>query len=38
MVAIGMTMTSGQSTFGFFGRVAGTTVAMVTSIIIWYIV
>jgi len=26
--AIGMTMTSGQSMFGFFGRVAGTTVAM----------
>jgi hypothetical protein len=26
--AIGMTITSGQSMFGFFGRVAGTTVAM----------
>lgn len=36
--AIGMTMTSGQSLFGFFGRVAGTAVAMVTSITIWYIV
>lgn len=33
-----MSMTSGQSIFGFFGRVAGTAVAMVTSIIIWYIV
>lgn len=33
-----MSMTSGQSMFGFFGRVAGTAVAMVTSIVIWYIV
>lgn len=33
-----MTMTSGQSLFGFFGRVAGTAVAMVLSIVIWYIV
>ena len=31
-------MTSGQSMFGFFGRVGGTTVAMITSILIWYIV
>jgi hypothetical protein len=32
-----MTMTSGQSMFGFFGRVAGTTLAMVFSIVIWYV-
>lgn len=30
-------MTSGQSMFGFFGRVAGTTLAMVFSIVIWYV-
>ena len=30
-------MTSGQSMFGFFGRVAGTTLAMVFSILIWYV-
>jgi len=35
IIAIGMTMTSGQSTFGFFGRIAGTTLAMAISIIIW---
>lgn len=33
-----MTMTSGQSTFGFFGRVAGTFLSMISSFIIWYIV
>ncbi|TVY78574.1 Uncharacterized protein LSUE1_G003688 [Lachnellula suecica] len=38
IIAIGMTMTSGQSMFGFFGRVAGTAVAMVCSIVIWYII
>jgi hypothetical protein len=38
IIAIGMSMTSGQSMFGFFGRVAGTTASMVFSIIIWYIV
>jgi hypothetical protein len=38
IIAIGMTMTSGQSIFGFFGRVAGTALAMVTSFVIWYIV
>jgi hypothetical protein len=37
MQAIGMTMTSGQSMFGFFGRVAGTFLAAVFSIVIWYI-
>ena len=36
--AIGMSMTSGQSLFGFFGRIAGTAIAMVLSIVIWYIV
>ncbi|KAL3423247.1 hypothetical protein PVAG01_04994 [Phlyctema vagabunda] len=38
IIAIGMTMTSGQSMFGFFGRVAGTALAMVFSIVIYYIV
>jgi hypothetical protein len=33
-----MSMTSGQSIFGFIGRVLGTAVAMVCSIVIWYIV
>ncbi|TVY90187.1 Uncharacterized protein LAWI1_G001995 [Lachnellula willkommii] len=37
IIAIGMTMTSGQSIFGFFCRVGGTFAAMVLSIIIWYI-
>ncbi|OIW22794.1 hypothetical protein CONLIGDRAFT_150020 [Coniochaeta ligniaria NRRL 30616] len=38
MIAIGMTMTSGQSIFGFFCRVGGTVIAMVCSLIVWYIV
>ncbi|KAK0704607.1 hypothetical protein B0H67DRAFT_603686 [Lasiosphaeris hirsuta] len=38
MVAIGMTMTSGQSFFGFVCRIGGTVLAMCTSYIIWYIV
>jgi hypothetical protein len=38
MKAIGMSMTSGQSIFGFIGRVVGTAFAMVFSIVIWYIV
>ncbi|KUJ22025.1 uncharacterized protein LY89DRAFT_391405 [Mollisia scopiformis] len=38
IIAIGMTMTSGQSLFGFFGRIAGTAIAMVLSMLIWYIV
>ncbi|KAM7193793.1 Protein of unknown function (DUF2422) domain containing protein [Naviculisporaceae sp. PSN 640] len=38
MVAIGMTMTSGQSFFGFLCRVGGTVIAMCTSLVIWYIV
>jgi hypothetical protein len=36
--AIGMSMTSGQSIFGFIGRVLGTALAMVFSLVIWYIV
>ncbi|KAK4178019.1 hypothetical protein QBC36DRAFT_299736 [Triangularia setosa] len=38
IIALGMTMTSGQSFFGFLCRVGGTVVAMVLSLIIWYIV
>ncbi|KAL2020820.1 hypothetical protein VTK56DRAFT_7913 [Thermocarpiscus australiensis] len=38
IIAIGMTMTSGQSFFGFLCRVGGTVVAMCFSLIIWYIV
>jgi hypothetical protein len=38
IIAIGMTQTSGQSVFGFFARTAGTAIAMVVSIVIWYIV
>ncbi|KAL8728704.1 MAG: hypothetical protein Q9181_005250 [Wetmoreana brouardii] len=37
MVAIGMTVTAGAGVFGFIGRVAGTTIAMCTSYLIWYI-
>ena len=38
MVSIGMTQTAGSGVFGFFGRIAGTVIAMCTSLIIWYIV
>lgn len=38
IIAIGMTMTSGQSFFGFLCRVGGTLVAMCLSLVIWYIV
>ncbi|KAH6680428.1 hypothetical protein B0J14DRAFT_470440 [Halenospora varia] len=38
VIAIGMTMTSGQSIFGFLMRVGGTALSMVFSFIIWYIV
>ncbi|KAI0020868.1 hypothetical protein F4780DRAFT_315402 [Xylariomycetidae sp. FL0641] len=38
IIAIGMTRTSGQSLFGFFCRVIGTVIAMVFSLIAWYIV
>ncbi|TWU70766.1 hypothetical protein ED733_000423 [Metarhizium rileyi] len=36
-IAIGMTITSGQSVFGFFCRVGATSLAMVSSLAIWYI-
>ena len=38
MVAIGMTTTAGAGVFGFIGRIAGTAIAMCTSIIMWYMV
>ncbi|KAL2075689.1 hypothetical protein VTL71DRAFT_632 [Oculimacula yallundae] len=38
IIAIGMTMTSGQSIFGFLARVGGTLLAMIFSLIMWYIV
>jgi hypothetical protein len=38
IIAIGMSITSGQSMFGFFGRVVGTTFSMIFSLVIWYIV
>ncbi|KAK1997001.1 hypothetical protein LX36DRAFT_658044 [Colletotrichum falcatum] len=38
MIAIGMTITAGQSIFGFVCRVGGTCAAVVASYIIWYIV
>ncbi|EXK43462.1 hypothetical protein FOMG_02415 [Fusarium oxysporum f. sp. melonis 26406] len=37
-IALGMTITSGQSIFGFFCRIGGTCLAMVFSLIIWYAV
>ncbi|KAG8409032.1 hypothetical protein J3458_020033 [Metarhizium acridum] len=36
-IALGMTLTSGQSIFGFFCRVGATFLAMVSSLAIWYI-
>lgn len=33
-----MTMTSGQSIFGFLARVGGTLLAMIFSLVMWYIV
>ncbi|KAH9886131.1 hypothetical protein F4778DRAFT_774114 [Xylariomycetidae sp. FL2044] len=38
IISIGMTQTSGQSVFGFVCRVLGTVLAMVFSLISWYIV
>ncbi|KAI0532929.1 hypothetical protein GGR58DRAFT_141395 [Xylaria digitata] len=38
IIAIGMTQTSGQSIFGFLCRVLGTLVAVVMTLITWYIV
>lgn len=37
MVAISMTMTSGSGVFGFIARIAGTFIAMCSSLLIWYI-
>ncbi len=37
MTAISMDSTTGKGMFGFFGRILGTIVAMVSSIVIWYI-
>ena len=33
-----MTTTAGAGIFGFIGRIAGTVIAMCTSLVIWYIV
>lgn len=38
MISIGMTTTAGSGVFGFVGRIAGTVIAMCTSLVIWYIV
>ncbi|KAI1113209.1 hypothetical protein F5Y14DRAFT_418650 [Nemania sp. NC0429] len=38
IIAIGMTETSGQSIFGFFCRILGTFVAVILTLITWYIV
>ncbi|KAL2280846.1 hypothetical protein FJTKL_12162 [Diaporthe vaccinii] len=38
IIAIGMSQTSGQSTFGFLLRIGGTFIAMVNCFIIYYIV
>lgn len=38
LIPLGMSVTSGQSVFGFVSRVVGTFGAMVVSFIIWYIV
>ncbi|CAI6080444.1 unnamed protein product [Clonostachys chloroleuca] len=37
-IALGMTITSGQSIFGFLCRLGGTFLGMIFSLIIWYIV
>lgn len=38
IIAIGMNMTSGQAIFGFIGRIIGTFIAAISSLVIWYIV
>ncbi|KAI1124338.1 hypothetical protein F5Y10DRAFT_31356 [Nemania abortiva] len=38
IIAIGMTQTSGQSIFGFLCRILGTLVAVVITLVNWYIV
>ncbi|RFU72798.1 hypothetical protein TARUN_9459 [Trichoderma arundinaceum] len=37
-IALGMTITTGHSIFGFLCRIGGTCLAMIFSIVIWYIV
>ncbi|KFX90595.1 hypothetical protein V490_06378 [Pseudogymnoascus sp. VKM F-3557] len=37
IIAIGMNMTSGQAVFGFVGRIVGTFIAAISSLVIWYI-
>lgn len=38
IIAISMSMTAGQSIFGFVGRVVGTALSMVLCFVVWYIV
>lgn len=38
VIVIGMTPTSGQTIFGFMARIVATTVSMILSLIVWYIV
>jgi hypothetical protein len=38
VIVIGMTPTSGQTMFGFMARIIATTVSMILSLIVWYIV
>lgn len=38
VIVIGMSPTSGQTLFGFMARIIATTVSMIPSLIVWYIV
>jgi hypothetical protein len=38
VIVIGMKAESGASTFGYMARIGGTTVSMILSLIVWYIV
>lgn len=38
VIVIGMSPTSGQTLFGFMARIIATTVSMILSLIVWYIV
>ncbi|CAG7995124.1 unnamed protein product [Penicillium salamii] len=38
VIVIGMNPTSGQTMFGFVARIAATTISLVLSLIVWYIV
>lgn len=38
VIVIGMTPTSGQTMFGFMARIIATTVSVILSLIVWYIV